>query len=291
MADPSVEDAVRADEDKSATALIAQTLRNYGLPESLATTLWNEWHVQGGKNASQIILDLPQTKEYKARFPGMEALRKEGTGMTEEGYIQYENGVKQAWQKYGIPHGFRDSPQDIANYLTGHVSVNELENRLQLGATAALQSPVETRYELHRLYGADLGNLTAYFLDTGVGKTLMDKQAALAAANVGGASSRSGFGLLSRAEAESIAKLNPGDNAEKGFDQLNHEKELFEAQDASESAVTREQQLAATFGGEGSGAAQEALGLQQARRKAKFQSGGDFAAGQKGVTGLGTAGQ
>lgn len=291
MADPSVNDATQADADKSARALLASTLQNYGLPTSLANTLWDSWHVQQGKPLDQILLDLPSTPEYIARFPGMAQQRKNGTGMTEEGYIQYENGVKQKWADYGIPAGFKDSPEEIAKYMNGNVSVDELGNRLQVAATAALQSPIETRYELQRLYGANLGDLTAFFLDPASGQSSLEKKATLAAAGVAGASDRSGYGLLSKDEAESLSKMGVGQNAEQGFDQLVHNKELYSAQDASEQDITRQQQLASTFGGTDSGTAADLVAKQAATRKAKFAGGGDFAAGQKGITGLGTAGQ
>lgn len=284
--DPTYDDYLKDNAERSAHALLNKTLSDYGLPASLGDTLWTDWHIGQKKSVDQILLDMPQTKEYKARFPGMDEQRKKGTGMTEAGYIQYENTVKGTMKQYGIPDGFYDKPEDIANFMNRGVSVNEVVDRVKMAASAAMQSPVETRDELHRMYGMDLGHLTTYFLDPDNAQPLLEKE--LAAANIGGASKRTGFGMLSQAEAERMADLNADKgNLDQGFDKLVQQQELFGAQDAGEQDIDRASQLGSQFGGDA--AAQEAVRRRIAGRVAKFQSGGSYAAGNQGVSGLGTA--
>lgn len=289
MADPSVADAAKVESEKSALALLKATLRTYGLPDSLGDTLWTDWHLGPNKKSfDQIMLDLPETAEYKARFPGMAEQRKQKTGMTEAGYIQYENNAKDLMHHYGLPSGFYDDPQDFANLMNRGVSVQELGDRVKTAAAAAMQSPVETRDELHRMYGMDLGHLTSYFLDPDVAQPVLEKE--LAAANIGGASNRSGYGMLTQQEAERLADLHADQgNTDQAFGQLAKQSELFSGIAANEGDISRETQLGAQFGGDA--AAQEAIRRRVAQRVSQFQAGGTYAADKGGVTGLGTADQ
>jgi hypothetical protein len=278
------------DADKSAKAMLAQTLSNYGLDPSLVSTLWDDWHIGQGKSIEQVMIDIPQTTQFQARFPRYAEIQKAHPGFGVADYINYENAVKEQNQRYGLPDNFYSSGEDIANNIIKGVSASEREDRVKLGVAAAIQSPVETRSEMARLYGVDLGHLAAYFIDPARAEPELQKQ--VAAAAIGGSAVRSQFGLLSRAEAESIAQLGLSEQeVGKGFADLYQQQSFMQVlpgQGQTETAVSREQQLAGQFGGDA--AAQEAVLQQQRKRQATFAGGGAFQAGQKGVGGLGQGG-
>lgn len=278
------------DADKSAKAQLAATLQNYGLDPSLVDTLWTDWHVGQGKQINQILLDLPQTPQFQTRFPKYQEIQKAHPGFGVADYINYENAVHEQNQRYGMPDNFYSSGEDIANNLIKGVSANEREDRIKLGVAAAIQSPMENRAEMQRLYGVDLGHLTSYFLDPTRAEPELQKQ--VAASAIGGQSVRSQFGLLSKDEAERIAQLGLSDQeVGKGFSDLYSQRQFTQAlpgQEASQTGITREQQLAAQFGGDA--AAQEAVLREQEKRKAEFAKGGSFSSGQQGISGLGQGG-
>lgn len=286
MAEPEIQTGVTS-EQKSAKAQLAATLQNYGLDPSLVDTLWNQWYVGEGKEIDQILLDLPSTPQFQTRFPRYQEIQKAHPGFGVKDYMNYENAVKEQNQRYGLPENFYSSPDDIASNIIKGVSATEREDRVKLGVAAALQSPMENRAELARMYGVDLGHLSAYFIDPAKAEPELQKQ--VAAAAIGGASVRSQFGLLNKDEAERIAQLGLSDQeVNKGFGDLYRQQQLLTAlpgQEATEGDITRQAALSGQFGG--NAAAQEALALQQKKRQAQFAGGGQYGTAQTGVGGLG----
>src|SRR5689334_18836184 len=98
-------------EQKSARAILDDTLAQYGL-SGLGDRLWQQY--LNGEPIEQIMVDLRKTPEYKARFPGMEALSKKGRAISEGEYISIERGYAQLFREYGLPAGFYDDPSDFA---------------------------------------------------------------------------------------------------------------------------------------------------------------------------------
>ncbi len=270
--------------EQSAKAQIQATLNQFGLG-NLAPTVW-EWYL-AGKPLDQIMLDMRQTDQYKARFPGMDALSKKGMSISEAEYISYERTVGGLFRAYGLPAGFYDDPKDFANFISNNVSVSEVEERLKLASTAVYQAPPETRAELQRLYGIGTGALTAFWLDPQKAFPLLQQQ--YAAAQIGGASQVAGYGALTRTEAETLAGrgLNP-DQMYKGFGTLTETKELQHALPGEQgyTGLNKEQAFGAVFGYDPG--SQLKLEQEAAKRKAAFSGGGQYAATDKGVIGLGS---
>lgn len=272
---------------KSAKAQLTATLQTYGLDVSLVETLWNQWYLGEGRDVDQILLDLPSTPQFQQRFPKYKEIQAAHPGFGVKDYMNYENAVKEQNQRYGLPDDFYSSRETIANNIITGVSASEREDRIKIGVAAAIQSPVELRSEMNRLYGVDLGHLTAYFIDPKTAEPELQKQ--VAASAIGGQAVRAQFGLLSREEAERIAQLGLSEGeVGKGFTDLAQQQGLMQAlpgQEGSEGAITREQQLAAQFGGDA--VAKEAIATQQRRRQAAFAGGGQYQTAQTGVGGLG----
>lgn len=267
-----------------ATATIKAMLDGFGLG-----SLGDYVYARGkeGIPTAQILAEVRERPEYKARFPAMAQLSAQGQAIDEAAYIALEQSYQSVFHMGGLPSGFYDDPGDFAKFIAGRVSPAELQQRVQQGVVAAQQAPTEVRSELERLYGVDSGELTAFFLDPDRALPLIQQR--FTAAQIAGASQRTGFGSLTATEAERLGSLGiSAEAAQQGFGQIMQGAELYNPLPGEGgTSIGRELQLAATFGGDV--AAQQTIEQQIGRRKATFAQGGDFAAGAKGISGLGSA--
>lgn len=267
----------------SAKAIIQSALEEYGLG-GLGDRLWQQY--LGGAPIEQIMLDLRKTPEYATRFPGLDALRKRGRAISEAEYISIERSYTQSMRAAGLPSGFYDSPDDFGRLIAGEVSPSELSERIATYSMVANDSPPEVRAELQRLYGIGAGELTAFFIDPDRALPLLKQRAQAASLSAGAI--RSGFGGLAVGEAERLAQLGVTDQqAQEGFGSLVDARELFSPLDAGESAIGRDQQIGAAFGGDVG--ARRRIENRAARRKAQFDGGGSFASDKAGFGGIGSA--
>jgi hypothetical protein len=277
--------------DQSAKALIEATLRAYGL-ESLADWAWQQY--VGGAATEQILLDMRQRPEYKRRFPAMDALAQVGRAITEAQYIQAETSYSQIMHAAGLPAGFYDQPDDFTKFLTGNVSPAELQARVQDAQTVIYGNP-EIQHQLQGLYGAGAspGQVLAFFLDPDRAEPLIAKQVAAAQAASYGV--QSGFGQLSRSEAEFVAEqnLSPADMLSR-FQKIGLQSGLYTRQigphaDGHDEVVSTHDALAAAFAGDAD--AQRRILQEAAQRKADQQGAVGFVEDKPGAgyTGLGAA--
>lgn len=267
-----------------ATATIKAMLDGFGLG-----TLGDFVYQRGkeGIPTAQILAEVRERPEYKSRFPAMTQLSQRGQAIDEAAYIALEQSYQSVFHAGGLPSGFYDDPGDFSKFITGRVSPAELQQRVQQGLVAAQQAPTEVRSELERLYGVSSGELTAFFLDPDRALPLIQQR--FTAAQIGGSAQRTGFGSLTATEAERIGSLGISETqAMQGFGTIMQGAELYNPLPGEGGqSIGREQQLAATFAGDV--AAQQTIERQVGKRKAAFAQGGDFAAGTKGITGLGSA--
>jgi hypothetical protein len=273
----------------SAKATILNTLERYGLG-SLADFAWTEYLV--GIPLEQIFLDIRATPDYKARFPAMEYLAQNGRAMSEGEYINYEQSARSIFKAAGLPEGFYDQPADFTTFLKNDVALPELQSRVDVARTAVYNSDPATLAALENYYNIGgrpdslVGDLTAYFLDDTRALPIVQQQ--FIAAQTAGIASRTGYGALSRTEAERLAQLGiTPDQAQTGFGTLANMHELFGLLPGEEAlqAGTREQGLGAIF--EGDAGATQQLEAVSKRRRSEFQRGGGYQESQKGVAGIG----
>ncbi len=272
-------------EQQSAKAVITSLLAEYGL-EALATSAWNAYLT--GKPIEQIMLELRQTPEYKARFPGMDALSKKGRAISEREYIETEKQYVSLFRQAGLPAGFYDAADDFGSFIANEVSPQEMSGRLDVARRALYETPPQVRDELARLYDLGAGDVMAFLLDPNKALPVLEQK--FVAAQAGAASRLSGYGMLTTQEAESLGYSNKNfDQLTQGFDFLANASELFNPilGEASTDQITRDEQLS-IVGGSGNAAARR-LEKRAKERAAQFQGGGSFAATQRGVTGLGSA--
>lgn len=272
-------------DQQSAKAIITATLAEYGL-ESLAETAWQAY--LAGTPMEQVMLDIRKTPQYKTRFAGMEALQKKGRAITEGEYISIEKQYVSMFRQAGLPAGFYDSPDDFAGFISNEVSPQEMGARLDVARVALYETPPVVREQLASLYGLGSGDVMAFLLDPVKALPVLKQQ--FAAAEAAGASSLSGYGMLSRLEAENVALSGRTfDQFSQGFDDLAKSTELFQPimGEGSQDSINRDEQLGAVFGGNTS--ARRRLEKRAKERAAAFQGGGGFARTQGGSTGLGSA--
>jgi len=212
-------------------------------------------------------------------------------------YIAAEKNLLNVLRNTGLPFGFYDQQTDLARFIGSDVSPVELERRIVQGYRAAQAADPGTKAELQRLYGIDEKDLAAFYLDPtkatdALGRkadsTLMAQQ--IGAAQIAGQATRqAGIGLTAQ-QAETLAAegVTMG-TARQGFTAIAEQQGLFQAQMAGETAISQEEQIAGTFGT--NAAAAQRIATRRRRRQAEFETGGSFAAGQRGVAGLGTANQ
>lgn len=281
-------------EGTSAKGLLAATLASFGLPASLADRLWTEEYVNKGTPITAITdLVLPETQEYKARFPGLAELRERrnrGENVlipTPAEYIQLEVGIAGVMRDAGLPPGAFDEPSELAKFIGGSVSPKEVEDRIGAAKQLLYNSPVETREELNRLYGLDEGEAIAYILNPEVGMREVQKR--VLAGGIAGTSSRVGFGLLTAAEAEQLAEsgvTNP--QAEQRFGELTAIGEGLFAETIEERQAGEDLGRQTQIGfAAGSAAAEAQMQRRRRSRSAQFEGGGGAATGGRGSTGLG----
>jgi hypothetical protein len=242
-------------------------------------------YVQQGYDADSVMVMIRTTAEYKQRFPAMEALAKKGRAISEGAYIEFERNAAQLERAYGLPEGMLNT-ETVTNLLTNEVSASELEDRVNMAAVGAYQTPPEVKQQFQEYYGISEGGLTGYFLDPEKAMPLLNKQ--YVSAQIGGA-----------AAARSIdIGISMADRCLQEYGVLPKKR--------PDKDLVGWLKWAALTGGRGETVTQSAVDWLQtlwmitqaaqaiqrvgaARAGSRFQQGGQAITTQRGVTGAGTA--
>lgn len=237
-------------------------------------------YIINGYDADAIQILIRTTPEYKQRFPAMDALAAKGRAISEVDYINYEQTAAGLERRYGLPSGMLMN--NVTNLLTNEVSPAELNDRVILAASAAIQAPQEVRDTFKNYYGIDAGGMTAYFLDPEIATPLLEKQ--YAASVIGMEAARQGIGIDVYG-AENLQQLGiTQEQARQGFGTVAAGAGLTEGRG---DVVTQKQMIAATLGGQQE--AQKAVERAVSGRLGRFQGGGEFLQQGGQSVGLGTA--
>ena len=236
--------------------------------------------ILSGQEVQQIILDMPQTPEYKQRFPAAEQLAKEGRAMSPGEYIAYEQTTRELLQRYQVPSGLYDSADMISDLLLKSVSPSEMNDRLRIAATAAYKAPQAVKDALRDTYGVTMGDMTGYYLDPDRATPLLEQQ--YASAQIQGAASEQNI-QASRETAERLAAQGVTyEQARQGYGVVGATGALGKSlggETADQSTRTEAQ-----FGDQQAARQVERV---TKSRQAQFTDQGGAAADQSGVTGLG----
>lgn len=278
-----------SDDQQNGIAYLTDLLASYGL-SSLSG--WARDQVIAGNSPLMVSQMLQDTPEFKARFKVIFDRRAKGLApMSVNDVINYEHAARQLFQAAGLPPGFYDSPDDFYSFMDNDISLNELSARVDLAKTSIYSSDPVARSEMKRLYGLSDGQELAYILDPQRALPLIQNQ--FTSAQNAAASARSGYGELTLAEAERLTQLGVDPSrASQAFGSLVQSRELFNplpGQEASETAITRDQQLNAAFAGDAT--AQQLIARRGEQRAAQGKVGGTFIQDREGFAGLGTTSQ
>lgn len=141
---------------------IRRTFEAYGLG-SLSSKILE--YVQAGYGPDTISLMLQDTQEYKQRFAGNEARRKNGLAVLSPGeYLSLERSYRQILESNGMPKGFYDDQSDFTQWISDDVSPQEISERVQIAANAVANTDNSYLSTL-REYGLGEGDLIASILD------------------------------------------------------------------------------------------------------------------------------
>lgn len=230
---------------------------------------------------------LRDTDEFKKRFPANAARVKAGLPeLTVSEYVGLERGYSNVMRGSGLPSGFYDDSTDFEKFIAGDVSVAEVQTRVNEGFKAVSEANPEVVKQMRELYGMDEGGLAAYFLDPTRATPLLVKQAR--SAQIAAEAARQAGIQLTSTEAEKLtAEGITSEQAQAGFAAVKSQQELAGPLQGEDGQLTQAELIGATFGTDA--AARQRVETRARRRRATFEQGGGFAAGQQGATGLGEA--
>lgn len=265
-------------EQDQTIAQVKAIFNTYGL-SSLYTKI--EEYVRKGYSADTVALVLRETPEYNQRFPAMKALSAKNRAITESQYIEYESTAAGLERRYGLPQGMLMG--NVTKLLENEVSPDELNSRVLLASSAAIQAPQDIKDTLQRYYSVGSGGLTAYFLDPAVATPLLEKQ--YAAAQIGAEAMRQNIGI-DVGVAETLQGLGIStEEARQGFGVVARQTPEFTS--GRGDVTTQKTLIDASLGG--SEAARQEVERVGGSRVARFQGGSGFGPGEKGAVGLGSA--
>jgi hypothetical protein len=240
-ADPvdPVPGGTRADAKNTIRAVLA----TYGLGE-LSDYLYGVY-ARGEVNINNpdaIIFAIRGQDAYKKRFAANAARAKKGLAeLDPASYLQLENQYRQLLQSNGLPSGFYDSTDDFTALLTGDVSPQELQTRVQQGFRAVQDADPEVKRQMQELYGVNEAGLAAYFLDPTKAAPILTRQAE--AAKIAARAKEQSRIQLGFATAEEIAARGiTAQEAEAGFTAMGLQEGLY-TEMFGEKALTQQQKL------------------------------------------------
>lgn len=279
---PAATDTTTADND--AQAAINSYLAPFGL-ESLGSQMFQQY--KNGVPMEQIQLNIRNSDEYKARFPGMADLITKGHAINESQYIDLERSYTSLLRQAGLPATFYDTPDDFGKLIAGEVSPTEFGKRLDMYSNLVYTADPSAKAFLKEYYGVDDAGVLAYAIDPTKALPILQKQ--FLAAQESAAAVRSGFGGLSKDEAEQVANwgIDPQQAAGK-FTQLGMDRQLFQPLpgEADYAGINRTTAIAGYLGGNADAIQQ--VERERAARVGAFAGGGQYAMSSKGVGGLAT---
>jgi hypothetical protein len=275
-------------------AYLDQLLSRTGL-ESLAP--WVLEMILSGASPEQIELDLEDQPAFKAAFPEVAArqARAKELGISLPpisalDVIDYRSQARQMMRSWGVPPGMWDSNADIATWIIGDVSLDELNGRMELASTRVMQAPPEVRAMFDELTGFHGDQaLFTMFLDPEKAPPILEDW--VQKAEFGGAARRFGF-QLERDRIEEAARYNISyGQAIEGFGALDEMRSLFDESIFEEGVdfTVEEEGISAVFGLEGG--ATEKLKRRAETRTAQTAGGSGGITEERGVTSLGGAGR
>lgn len=270
---------------KGALGILRMQFKDAGLPPGFAD-LVNSF-MMNGASEEEAVLMLRQSSQWRTRFSGNEMRASKGLReLSPAEYLDKEKAISAQFAYYELPTGFYDDPTDFAKFIAADLGAQELGERLE-ARKAVVQSGAMTgvlQYAKDK-YGLGTGDLMAFWIDPNRATSSIVRTAKVS--QVGAAGARTGWGDVTRQEAEYLADLGiTGDQAQQGYSQAAQLQSL--TQDVGgDAGVSRTQLTDAVFKDDAD--AKRKVQRVADTRKARFQQGGQFAETRTGYAGLGSA--
>lgn len=270
----------------SAEAIIRSALQTYGLDQP-SLIQWAHQMILDHRSNDEILLQLRERPEYKARFPGMEIRKQNGLApISEADYIDYEHTWKALAVAYNLPKGFYDGPEDVADLLGKDYSPAEIQWRIEQGYNQVAAAPAAVRQTFKEWYGPDGDSaLAAFFLDDEKARPILERY--VGTGSIGGTARAIGI-QLSQAKAGQLYDIaQTAQSAQPRLASLFAKSPLFdETVTESQDFKLEEQGVDAAFGLGPD--AEQLLNRRLDERTATTRGGGGAAVGSK-ATGFGAA--
>ena len=255
--------------------------------EALGPDVWKQW--TAGTTAAQIMDYIRNTPQYAARFPAMAALNKSGRNISEAAYIAKETSDIELMKRYGVPAGIFDNKQYLGSLIENNVDLTTLQLRLIAAQDTVMSYDASIKDYAKTAYGLDDGHLMAWALDSTLALPVIEQQAK--AIKIGGAAFAAGLKLedVSKAGAESLAAAGvTQEQAKQGFTniaQMGQYRTKLPGSNPMETLTTQEL-IDAQFAT--SPEAIVKLNKAKQTKLSEYAQGGQFAATQGGVSGIGS---
>jgi hypothetical protein len=266
---------VPADDNETATTILRNTLKFYGLDEpdlvdEIRTALASRL-ITGSSTVDEIGIQLRESPAFKRRFAANEVRRaanKPVYSVTQT--LLLESQYRKNLRDSGMPAGFYDDPTSLQNFLINDISPDEILSRVTQGYQAVRNADPTVINELKTLYNLDDGSIAAFFVDPA--KAQDNILRAARAAEVGAqARKQAGIGLTRETAEELVRQGVTEAEAQAGFTTYKQQESLYRPL-MGEEELTQEEAIAGTLGT--SAQAAQRIGTRKRRRKGTFEAGG-----------------
>ena len=271
----SATSVVPSDSNETATTILTNTLKFYGLNEpelinEIRAALANRT-ITGASSVDEIGIQLRESPAFQRRFAANEARRAAGKpvySVTQT--LLLESQYRKNLRDSGMPAGFYDDPTSLQNFLINDISPDEILSRVTNGYQAARNADPTVINELKTLYNLDDGSIAAFFVDPA--KAQDNILRAARAAEIGAqARKQAGIGLTAQTAEELVRQGISESEAQTGFTTYKQQESLYRPL-MGEEELTQEEAIAGTLGT--SAQAAQRVGTLKRRRKGTFEAGG-----------------
>ena len=271
----SATSVVPSDSNETATTILTNTLKFYGLNEpelvnEIRAALANRT-ITGASSVDEIGIQLRESPAFQRRFAANEARRAAGKpvySVTQT--LLLESQYRKNLRDSGMPAGFYDDPTSLQNFLINDISPDEILSRVTQGYQAVRNADPTVINELKTLYNLDDGSIAAFFVDPA--KAQDNILRAARAAEIGAqARKQAGIGLTAQTAEELVRQGINESEAQAGFTTSKQQESLYRPL-MGEEEITQEEAIAGTLGT--SAEAAQRVGTRKRRRKGTFEAGG-----------------
>jgi hypothetical protein len=271
----SATSVVPSDSNETATTILTNTLKFYGLNEpelinEIRAALANRT-ITGASSVDEIGIQLRESPAFQRRFAANEARRAAGKpvySVTQT--LLLESQYRKNLRDSGMPAGFYDDPTSLQNFLINDISPDEILSRVTQGYQAVRNADPTVINELKTLYNLDDGSIAAFFVDPA--KAQDNILRAARAAEIGAqARKQAGIGLTAQTAEELVRQGVTESKAQAGFTTFKQQESLYRPL-MGEEEITQEEAIAGTLGT--SAEAAQRVGTRKRRRKGTFEAGG-----------------